>query len=156
MHFCCMANRKHEKETEAFALFMNTDLTQAEIAKRVGINEKTMSDWVRSGDWRIQKAANNVTRKKVIVGYLMQLEKLREEIDKRKEKPYPTSSEADIITKITKSIKSLEKGLTLSDYITAFEELTKFGMNVNEISTREFLSVMQEFVQLKAKEMAQA
>lgn len=156
MHFCGMAHRKKDLEEEAYGLYMNTDLTQAQIAQRVGINQKTMSEWVRKGDWAVQKAANNVTRKKVIVGYLMQLQKLREVIDARPEHPYPTASEADTITKITKAIKSLERGLTLSDYITALEELTKFGMKINDKAMREAMPILKEFIQVKAKELAKS
>ena len=151
-----MANRKKEIEEEAYGLFMNTDLTQAEISKRVGITQKTMSAWVKDGGWAVEKSANSVTRKKVILGYLLQLQKLREFIDARTDSAWPTPSESDTITKITKSIKSLDKNLTLSDYITAFEELTKFGMNVNNKAMREALPIIKEFVQLKAKELARS
>lgn len=152
--FCAMpAHAKRDKQEEAYALFMNSDLTQAEIAERVGVAPKTLSSWVKKDEWHTQKAANSVTRKRVITGYLMQLHKLQEEIQNRKDHPYPNTRESDIITKITKAIKSLEKGLTLSDYITATEELCRFGMNIDDKAMRQALPIIKEFIQVKAREL---
>jgi uncharacterized protein YjcR len=149
-----MANHKRDKEEEAHALYMETNLTCEQIAERVGVNAKTVYAWSKKAEWKVQRAANQVTRKQVIVGYLMQLQKLREEIDARAQRPYPLPAESDIIAKVTKAIKSLEKDLSLSDYITATEELMRFAMRINENATRAFIPVIKEFIQLKARELA--
>lgn len=147
------AHAKRDKYEEAYNLYMNTDMTQADIASRVGVAPKTISSWVTNDEWRVQKAASSVTRKKIITGYLMQLHKLREEIDQRSERPYPTSQESDIITKITKSIKMLDRDLTLSDYITATEELVRFGMNTDDKATLTAMGIIKAFIQVKAREL---
>lgn len=149
-----MANHKRDKEEEAHALYMETNLTCEQIAERVGVNAKTVYAWSKKAEWKVQRAANQVTRKQLIVSYLMQLQSLNDCIAKREEAPYPNSKESDQITKITKAIKALEKDLSLSDYITATEEVMRFGMRVNESVTRAFIPVIKEFIQLKARELA--
>ncbi|MFN7611264.1 MAG: terminase gpP N-terminus-related DNA-binding protein [bacterium] len=149
-----MANHKKDKEQEAHALYMETNMTCEQIADRIGVNPKTVYAWSRKAEWKVQRAANQVTRKQLIVGYLMQLQKLNDRIALRLDDPIPNSKESDQITKITKAIKSLEKGLTLSDYITSSEEIMRFGMRVNTDATKQFIPVIKEFIQLKARELA--
>jgi transcriptional regulator with XRE-family HTH domain len=150
-------NSKADQRKLARELYLSTDLTQAQIAERVGINPRTVGLWANAEEWELQKAATNVTPRKTIAGYYMQLENLRKEIDKREEgQRYPNSKESDIIMKISKSIKMLQKSLTLTDYINAFEELTKFGLNIDHDLTKQFVIIMNEFVQTKAKEVRES
>lgn len=144
---------KSEDKKLAYELFMSTELTQKEIAARVNVTEKTLSIWVKDGEWVVQKAALNITPKKTIAGYLMQLEKMRESISKRDENPWPTSAESDIIMKISKSMKMLQKDLTLTDYINSFEQLFKFVNTSDPKLARQLLDYQNEFVQIKAKEL---
>ena len=146
---------KAEDKKLAYELFMSTDLTQKEISKRVRVTEKTLSAWVNDGGWQIQKAALNITPRKTIAGYLMQLEKMRETISAREESPWPTSGESDVIMKISKSMKMLQRDLTLTDFINSFEQLFKFINTSNPKLARELLDFQNEFVQIKAKELTQ-
>jgi DNA-binding XRE family transcriptional regulator len=148
-----MSNTKADARKLAREYFLTTDKTQSEIAQLVGVNEKTLSSWKREEDWDLQKAATNITPRKTIAGFYMQLETLRKAIESRADKPYPDSKESDIIMKISKSIKMLQKSLTLTDYINAFEDLTKFGLNIDAGLTRQFTGIMNEFIQVKTKEL---
>jgi transposase-like protein len=153
MHFCGMANNKSDTKKLARELYLSTDKSQADICKQVGVNPKTLSIWKREEDWDLQKAATNITPRKTIAGFYMQLEQLRQEIDKRTENRYPTSKESDTIMKMAKSIRMLQKSLTLTDFINAFEELTRFGLNIDSELTKKFMTIMNEFVQNKSKEL---
>lgn len=153
-----MANTKKSDQCKlAREYFLTTDKTQAEIADLVGVHEKTLREWKVKEGWEMQKAATNITPRKTIAGFLMQLETLRLDIEKREDgKRYPDSKESDIIMKISKSIKMLQKSLTLTDYINAFEELAKFGLNVDANLTKQFVDIMHEFIQVKTKEMKES
>lgn len=160
MHFCSMANQKSDARALAREYYLTTNKTQDEIAQLVGVNRKTMSVWVNEEKWEMQKAAYNVTPRKTIAGYLLQLEKMREHIEARKGgedgNPWANSKESDIITKITKAIKVLQRDLTLTDYIQAFEDLTKYGMNIDHEATTQFVKIMNDFIQNKAKELTKS
>lgn len=147
-------NSKSDARKLAREYFLTTDKTQAEIADIVGVNQKTIREWKQEEDWELQKAATNITPRKTIAGFYMQLETLRKIIDDREQgKNFPDSKESDIIMKISKSIKMLQKSLTLTDYINAFEDLTKFGLNIDPELTKKFTDIMREFVLVKTKEM---
>src|SRR5688500_15949748 len=98
-----MANSKADARKLAREYFLTTDKTQAEIDELAGVNQKTLSEWKREEDWELQKAATNITPRKTTAGFYMQLESLRLEIEKRKDRPYPDSKESDVIMTISKS-----------------------------------------------------
>jgi DNA-binding XRE family transcriptional regulator len=150
-----MANNKADARKIAREYYLTTDKSQAEIAALVGVNEKTLSEWKIKDSWEMQKAASNIVPRKMIAGFLLQLQKLQEQID-ASEQGYPTPAQSDTLMKVSKSIKMLQKELTLSDYISAFEDLTKFGLNINSDLTKQFIQIMNAFVQVKAKEVADA
>lgn len=152
-----MANvHKRDKYQLAYRLFMDTGMTQKEIAEYVDIQERTLTEWKQKGEWEIVKSAHSVTTNEIIAGYLKQLKNLKDEINSRKEKRYPTPGEADTITKVTKSIRTLQRDLTLSNYITAHTELLKFVFNVKPELVKELSALVREFVHIKAKELAKS
>jgi DNA-binding XRE family transcriptional regulator len=154
MHFCIMANSKSDQSKLAREYFLTTDKTQAEIAKLVGVTAKTLGKWKEDEGWELLKAATNVTPRKTIAGFYLQLESLRKSIQDREEgKNFPDSKESDIIMKISKSIKMLQKSLTLTDYINAFEDLTKFALRIDPALAKSFISIINEFIQVKTKEL---
>jgi DNA-binding XRE family transcriptional regulator len=157
-----MANSKSDERRLAREYFLSTDKSQAEIAQLVGVNQKTISQWKDEEKWELLKAATNVTPRKTIAGFLMQLEEMRKTIETREYDkvtgigPWPTSKESDSIMKISKSVKMLSKSLTITDYIMAFEELTRFGVNLDGDLTKQFIDIINEFVQVKVKEIKES
>jgi transcriptional regulator with XRE-family HTH domain len=150
MHICTM---KDDVKKHAFALFMDTNLTQKEIAERVGVTEKTITQWKQAEDWEIQRSAMNITPKRMIAGYLIQLDRLRKHIEEREENPWPDASESDRIHKVAKAMKMLQKDLTLTDYINSFEQLYKF-INVSDSKlANAMLQFQNEFIRNKANEL---
>ncbi|MGB1216588.1 MAG: hypothetical protein ACPG5P_01860, partial [Saprospiraceae bacterium] len=110
-------------------LYINTDFSQAEIAKIVGVLPNTVSRWVNANDgsWKTARVARSVTKEKLIQMYYKQLYNLNKDIEKRDDKPYPTSSEADTISKIVTQVERLEKGLSLSNVYTTTDEILAFA-----------------------------
>ena len=152
-----MANNKSDQRKLAREYYLTTDKTQAEIAELVGVNQKTLSLWKQEEEWDLQKAATNITPRKTIAGFYMQLERMRLAIESREEgRNFPDSKESDVIMKISKSVKMLQKSLTLTDYINAFEDLTKFGLNIDAVATKQFVAIMNEFIQAKTKELKES
>lgn len=146
---------RRDKYALAFRLYMDTGMRQSEIAEMVGVTEKTITQWKLKNDWETLKAAHGVTASEIIAGYLRQLKALKDDIAKR-EYPYPTPKDSDVIMKIAKSIKILQNDLTLSNYITACEQLLKFAMNMKPEIVQQLAALTREFVQLKAKELSKA
>lgn len=127
----------------------NQNLTNKEIAKRVGVTEKTIGNWIRKFNWKELRKSLLVTRKEMISDLYDQLEILNYNIKTRDivydspeklpkgKKPedypilignFPTSKEANTQIAITNNIKKLETETSIGEIYevgTAFCEFIK-------------------------------
>lgn len=118
-----------EKRRRAQELYVNTDLSQGEIAGIVGCSEKTMSNWVNDDNqaWKRAKSAKSITKDRVIASWYRQLDELNNLIAKRDaDMRYPTPAETDQMVKIAASIDKLERSYNFAMYHQAIDELTDF------------------------------
>ena len=84
-----------QKKEWAKLLFLTTDLTQAEIAVKIGVSRITIVRWAK--EWEGLKLNFLQTREARIKSTLMQLNELDESIAAREQGArYPTVKEADI------------------------------------------------------------
>ena len=96
-----------QKKEWAKLLFLTTDLTQAEIAVKIGVSRITIVRWAK--EWEGLKLNFLQTREARIKSTLMQLNELDESIAAREQGArYPTVKEADIRRKLTADLEALE------------------------------------------------
>lgn len=123
-HSQYMANKKSGEKELAFTLFTNTSLTQKEIAQKCGVNEKTISNWVKEEGWDKLKDEKQTSSAETIAA-LKELLKLQtqENIEKMKRKEF-SKNDADSLLEISKCIEMLEgkDKVPLKTYIKVMEE----------------------------------
>ena len=96
-----------QKKEWAKLLFLTTDLTQAEIAVKIGVSRITIVRWAK--EWEGLKLNFLQTREARIKSTLMQLNELDESIAAREQGArYPTVKEADIRRKLTADLEALD------------------------------------------------
>ena len=99
-----------QKKEWAKLLFLTTDLTQAEIAVKIGVSRITIVRWAK--EWEGLKLNFLQTREARIKSTLMQLNELDESIAAREQGArYPTVKEADIRRKLTAPRGARTRGL---------------------------------------------
>jgi transcriptional regulator with XRE-family HTH domain len=104
-----------EKKDLAKLLFTKNDLSQKEVAARVGVTEKTLGNWVRDGKWEDMRKSLLVTKENELRNLIDQLSELNAAIKNKPEgQRYANSKEGDVQIKITSAIRRLttEAGLT--------------------------------------------
>ena len=142
-----------EKEDLALDLYLSTDKNQKEIAKSVGVSEKTIGKWITE-EWKLQKIALTITGKNLIAAYYSQLNELNEAINARdKGSRFPTSEEADIMSKIKSAIVAIDKKKNVSIYIEVFEEFTNWLRMKDLPFTQNVIDFFTEFLHKKTKEL---
>jgi transposase len=122
-----MANKKSQERELAAQLYINTNLSQKEIAQRIGVTEKSISSWVNEGNWEYLKTSKQSTNAETIAT-LKKIMKIQadENLKKLEEKTF-TKNDADSLIEIAKSIDILQgKGISLRDYIEIMEEFIDF------------------------------
>jgi transcriptional regulator with XRE-family HTH domain len=108
-----------QKRDWARLLYIKENLTQAEIAERVGASKVSVNKWAKSGNWELEKASLTVTRQEQLSRLYQQIAEINRAISNREEgKRYANSKEADAINKIAAAIDKLERETNLSDIIS--------------------------------------
>ena len=99
-----------QKKEWAKTLYMRENLTQQEIAERVGVSRVTVSNWVRAGKWEEQKAGLTLTRQEQVANLYRQVAEINRAISARAEgERFPNSKEADILGKLSAAIRNMEQ-----------------------------------------------
>ena len=108
-----------QKKEWAKTLYMRENLTQQEIAERVGVSRVTVSNWVRAGKWEEQKAGLTLTRQEQVANLYRQVAEINRAISARAEgERFPNSKEADILGKLSAAIRNMEQETGKADIIS--------------------------------------
>lgn len=108
-----------QKKEWAKTLYMRENLTQQEIAERVGVSRVTVSNWVRAGKWEEQKAGLTLTRQEQVANLYRQVAEINRDISARAEgERFPNSKEADILGKLSAAIRNMEQETGIADIIS--------------------------------------
>ena len=98
--------------------YLKENLTQAEIAEKVGVSRQTLNKWIKAekGDERL--AGISMTKEEQIKNLYRQITEINDNIKGRKQgERHATTSEADIIAKLSTAIKKMEDDIGIADII---------------------------------------
>ena len=99
-----------QKKEWARTLYLRENLTQQEIADRVGVSRVTVSNWCRGGKWEEQKVGIMLTRREQAQSLYRQLAEIDKAIKTKPEgQRFPDTKMADTIAKLTAAIHNLDK-----------------------------------------------
>lgn len=145
-----MGLSKDSEREFARMLYVNERITFKEIATRVKVSEKTVSKWAELDGWDKLRKSLLTTRQNQLVHFYNQLDALNELIADRDRK-IPTSSEADIMSKITAAINKLETEVGLGEYVEVSKKLLTFIQSANLNDAVLFKNYIDEFINAKVK-----
>jgi transcriptional regulator with XRE-family HTH domain len=139
------------KKDWAKLLYTKENLTQAEIAERVGVTRVTVNKWINAENWEMLKVSITITNEEQLRNLYRQLAEIQKTILEREEGArYAMPSEAKVIGDLTKSIKQLQADLGLAEIITTFDGLIKFIRSYDPASLKVFKPVLDAYVKFKA------
>lgn len=126
-----MANKSDSmkmKKDYAKMLFLQSNLTQQEIAERVGTSAQTICKWKADDKWDSLKANYVISRQETLSRTYAQINQIFSQLEapdeSGKENRAISSKEADTLSKLASTAKALESDLSISVYIDVF---IKFG-----------------------------
>ena len=105
-------------------MYLNTNASQREIAEAIGIDPKTLYQWIKSGRWAEMKAAARQAPGIIQQQLYNHISAINDNISKR-EDCLPTFKEVDMLRKLILSTKQMQQ-LSLGTYIQVFQEFTSF------------------------------
>ncbi len=117
---------KLEQQQQAQQLYFQTGMNKSEIAESLGVNRRTIHNWVQQNSWeKLKKSAENIpvflaeNCYQILGNYQKHL--LSEE---RKDTP-PTPQEINAMYKLTLTISKLTKKSTLNESMELFTHLSE-------------------------------
>ena len=139
-----------QKKDWAKMLYTKENLTQSEIAERVGVSRVTVNKWINTENWEQLKTSLTITREEQLKNLYRQLAELNKAINERPQgERFPNTTEADTIAKIANAIKKMETEVGVSDIISVFSDFLKWLRTIDLQKAKEYSSVMNEFVKSK-------
>lgn len=141
---------RQQKKELAQTLFLNTALTQQEIADQVGVDRRTITRWVK--EWEPLKINYIQTREARIRSTLMQLEQLDHTIDSRDDGcRYPSAKEADIRRKLTADLEALEQDASVREVINVSRSILDYVRQLNLEHAKLLSNYLDSFIKEKIK-----
>ena len=136
-----------QKRDWARTLYLRENLTQAEIAARVGVSRVTVNRWSQTGKWEEQKAGMTITREQQIANLYRQVAEINRAIAGREEgNRFANSKEADILGKLSASIRKMETEAGISDIIRVLTKFINWIRPVDLEKAKEILRLADAFI----------
>lgn len=136
-----------QKKEWAYTEYVVNNLSQKEVAEKVGTSTVTMSKWVREGNWDELRRQMLVTREKQLTRLYAQFDELTRVIEKRPEgERYANSKEADTLNKLTSSIRSLETDASVADVVEVSKRLLNWLRKHNSTKAMEVSAIFNDFI----------
>ncbi len=141
---------KPQEHNSARELFFQTDHSQAEIARQVGVEAKTVNLWVKNGRWKEIKEAARRTPSILVEQYFTQLAELKNAIAGREEGArFATLKEAETMRKLIVCINNIQKQTSLGASIDVIQNfLGRVNSRDNEL-TQKVIPYANEYLQGK-------
>jgi transcriptional regulator with XRE-family HTH domain len=139
-----------QKKEWAKLLFTKENLTQAEIADRVGVTRVSINKWINAGHWETLKVSLSMTNEEQLKNLYRQLSEIQNTILGREDGArYAMPAEAEVIRKLTISIKQLQAELGLSEITSVFGGLIQFLRTYEPKRVKEIAPVLDAYVKSK-------
>lgn len=140
-----IADKKHLAQS----LYVKSDNTRKQIAKTVGITEKTLRKWIDEGEWDKMKDAIQVTRPQLLQEAYSQLkavnEKIRDDFGN-----VPTKDLSDAKGVLRREIELLSNQ-PIHKYIECFEDFIQYLSKNEPKELTKFAQLSQSFINELAK-----
>ena len=114
-----------QKREWAKTLYLKENLTQQEIAERVGVSRITVNNWIGKNGWEMLKTSITITREEQLKSLYRQLAELNN------------------------AIKKMETEVGLSDIISVFSDLLKWLRASDPTQAKEVTPLLDAFVKSK-------
>jgi len=137
-----------ERVNMAQSLFINTDMTLAQIGKIVGLAPNTLTKYKKLHKWSLLKTAKRVQGPAIAQRLYAQLDKILDLADTGDDgngRPL-SSKEADAINKLCRSISELEGGISISHRIQAFEDFARWMEDHRPEMLKEFFEMYHNYL----------
>lgn len=136
-----------QKKEWAKSLYLRENMTQQELANRVGVSRVTISNWIKDGKWEEYKAGLTLTRQEQVANLYRQVAEINRAIAERPEgKRYATSKEADILGKLSSAISKMEQEVGIADKIAVLTGFIEWLRGIDVEKAKELVGIADTYI----------
>lgn len=132
-----------DKKYIAKILYTREQLEGKVVAGRVGVSEKTISNWVNDGNWKQLRNRLLISKEQTLNLMYEQLENLNKLIQ-ASDNGHADTKQADILIKYTAAIRNLETDLAIADLV---ESGIRFIKHIQKVGTVEQVTMAADLWQ---------
>lgn len=136
--------RTRKKELAQF-FYCNSQLSQKEIAEKVGVSEVSMSKWVRDGKWDTLKASITITRQEQLNRVYQQISAINNKITEE-QKGIPSGADADVLAKLAAVVERLEKETSITDVVSVSMKFLDWLRQIDTEKAKELSGLFDAFI----------
>lgn len=151
-----MANKRltkaelQEKKDFAKILFTKENLTQKEIASRIGISQNTISKWAAEDRWEAHKKSTMLTREEQIRTMLGELEMLNLEIASSAKK-YASKEQAYVRDTLVQNLQKLETDVSATEVYNVARKMIGFFRSTDLDKAKELTDFFDVYLKVILK-----
>jgi putative ATPase subunit of terminase (gpP-like) len=136
-----------QKKDWARMLFLKENLTQGEIAERVGVARATINRWAQAEKWEEQKVGLTLTRETQVASLYRQVAEINRAIMEKPEgQRFADSKEADILGKLSSAIRKLENEVGISETISVLTHFIEWLKSLDMAKAKELVQLADAFI----------
>ncbi len=136
-----------QKKDWARMLFLKENLTQGEIAERVGVARATINRWAQAEKWEEQKVGLTLTRETQVASLYRQVAEINRAIMEKPEgQRFADSKEADILGKLSSAIRKLENEVGISETISVLTRFIEWLKSLDMAKAKELVQLADAFI----------
>lgn len=139
-----------QKKEWAKTLFLRENLTQQEIADKVGVSRQTVNRWSQAEKWEEQKVGITLTRQQQVANLYRQVAEINRTIAERPEgERFANSKEADILGKLSAAISKMEQEVGIADMISVLTDMINWLRQLDVEKAKEFTRLADAYIKDK-------
>ena len=137
---------KQKKEWAAM-LYLKENLTQVEIAEKVGVSKVTINKWVKGEKWEERKVGITLTREEQIKNLYRQVAEINNVIKNRPEgERFANTKEANIIVQLSAATKKMETDAGIADMISVGTRFVEFLRTIDLEKAKDIARLFDIFI----------
>ncbi len=141
------ALRNEQKKALAKDIYLLGSFTLEEIASKTGTTRQTVSRWAKADGWDELKAGMTIGREQILKNLYRQINEINSVInDREKGQRHANSKEADILMKLSASIKKMEDDAGISELVSAGMRFGDWLRKIDLDKAKEYVEYWDAFI----------
>lgn len=141
------ALNNEQKKALARDIYLLGSYTMEEIASKVGTTRQTVSRWAKADGWDELKAGMTIGRDQILKNLYRQINEINSAINSREPgQRHANSKEADILMKLSASIKKMEEDAGISELISSGMRFADWLRRTDLDKAKEFVGYWDAFI----------